>query len=202
MALLTCSLETVLYFGTIMLLVRLLVRGDAIRPASPPPGPHPLDSAGSPGPGVDPKSKSSQGAPAKSQVQQRSPRHRISTSKIAYALMLSSFGKLFVLVMVVWDYDAVFGTAIEFFVMTSNITACKVLITHAPPTSRHSNITPRQHHTYHAPLTSYQTTDFTPRCCLAGSKACKPRCVWRLGLSASLLSPPSSPAPDLSCVHF
>jgi hypothetical protein len=68
----------------------------------------------------------SPGAAAKSRPQERSPRHRISTSKIVYALLVSSFGKLFVLVMVVWDYDAVFGTAIEFFVMTSNITACKV----------------------------------------------------------------------------
>jgi len=44
------------------------------------------------------------------------------------ALLLSSFGKMFVLVMMIWDYDINFGRGIDIFVMTSNVTACKVAL--------------------------------------------------------------------------
>lgn len=41
------------------------------------------------------------------------------------AVLLSSFGKLFIVSMMIWDYSSVYGYIINLFVLTSNITALR-----------------------------------------------------------------------------
>ena len=41
------------------------------------------------------------------------------------AMLLSSFGKFLILLMMIWDYDLMFGFALQIFVLTSNATAIK-----------------------------------------------------------------------------
>jgi len=49
--------------------------------------------------------------------------------EVVFTVFLSMFGKLFTLVMMIWDYDIwLFGRGVDTFVLTSNITALKVLL--------------------------------------------------------------------------
>jgi len=51
------------------------------------------------------------------------------TRDVIITVLLSTFGKLFTVIMMIWNYDIwVFGGGVDVFVLTSNITACKVLL--------------------------------------------------------------------------
>jgi len=51
-----------------------------------------------------------------------------SWNQIVCAILLSSFGRLFVVLMIIWDYDLSFGRVIDLMVITSHITALTVLL--------------------------------------------------------------------------
>lgn len=56
----------------------------------------------------------------------------ITVLELVHALLMSSFAKLFVLLMMIWDYDLIFARLIDLFVLTSNVTAMRVFLA-VPP---------------------------------------------------------------------
>jgi len=51
-----------------------------------------------------------------------------SWKQVVSALILSSFGRLFVILMIVWDYHQNFGRLVDLMVLTSHTTALMVLL--------------------------------------------------------------------------
>eukprot|EP01083_Nonionella_stella_P158002 513599_1 len=54
--------------------------------------------------------------------------HFVKYNYLVMAILISSFGRLLILLMMIWDYDVKFGSAVNVFVLTSNFTATKVFL--------------------------------------------------------------------------
>jgi hypothetical protein len=48
------------------------------------------------------------------------------------SVIISSFGKLLIVLMMIWDTNAYYGPIVNFFVLTSNITALRVSLKTTP----------------------------------------------------------------------
>lgn len=57
-----------------------------------------------------------------------SKKSTLTNANIAKTILLSRFGMLLVILMMIWDYDINLGRVINVFVLTSNISALKVLL--------------------------------------------------------------------------
>uniref|UniRef100_A0A6A7G8X0 Protein ARV n=1 Tax=Hirondellea gigas TaxID=1518452 RepID=A0A6A7G8X0_9CRUS len=61
-------------------------------------------------------------------TQRKVDTHFVKYNYLVMAILISTFGRLLIVLMMIWDYDVNFGRVVNIFILTSNITATKVFL--------------------------------------------------------------------------